>query len=58
MNQSRTMRRALLAARKPVELIELPGADHQLSRESTRIAMLESALAFVLKHNPPEARSQ
>ena len=51
--QSKTMHRALRAAHKPVELIELPGEDHYLSRERTRIAMLESSVAFVLKHNPP-----
>jgi len=52
-DQSKTMRRALLAAGKPVELVELQGEDHWLSRAQTRTQMLEAAVAFVVRHNPP-----
>ncbi|HYG27885.1 MAG TPA: S9 family peptidase [Caulobacteraceae bacterium] len=50
--QSRVMEKALRAAGRPVEFIELPGEDHWLSREDTRLAMLRAAVAFVEKHNP------
>jgi dipeptidyl aminopeptidase/acylaminoacyl peptidase len=51
--QSRIMERALRRADKPVELITLDGEDHWLSRGSTRLAMLQAAVAFVERHNPP-----
>lgn len=51
--QSERMASRLKAARKPVELLALAGEDHWLSREATRIAMIEAAVAFVEKHNPP-----
>lgn len=50
--QSRIMARQLRRAGKPVELIELPGEDHWLSREATRKAMLLAAVRFVERHNP------
>ncbi|HKY91298.1 MAG TPA: prolyl oligopeptidase family serine peptidase [Nevskiaceae bacterium] len=51
--QSRIMRKALESADKPVEMMELDGEDHWLSREGTRIAMLDRIQAFVERHNPP-----
>jgi dipeptidyl aminopeptidase/acylaminoacyl peptidase len=45
--------RALQAAGKPVEFVTLDGEDHWLSRGSTRLNMLQRAVAFVEKHNPP-----
>jgi dipeptidyl aminopeptidase/acylaminoacyl peptidase len=51
--QSAIMRRALNAAGKPVEFVELPGEDHYLSKAVTRTQMLEAAVAFVEKYNPP-----
>lgn len=50
--QSRFMQRALEAAGKPVRYVELPGEDHWLSGEDTRLAMLKAAIAFVEQHNP------
>lgn len=51
--QSRTMAERLRAAGKPVELVTLDGEDHWLSKGQTRQAMLEAAVAFVERHNPP-----
>jgi dipeptidyl aminopeptidase/acylaminoacyl peptidase len=54
-DQSAAMDRALRNAGKPVELVTLPNEDHWLSRSATRLAMLQAALAFVEKYNPPDA---
>jgi dipeptidyl aminopeptidase/acylaminoacyl peptidase len=54
LEQSERMARMLTAAGKPVELQVTEGEDHNLSRESTRIATLKSILAFVQKHNPAD----
>ena len=54
IGQSERMRRALKDAAKPVELIELPGEDHFLSREETRVATVKASVAFVEKYNPPD----
>jgi dipeptidyl aminopeptidase/acylaminoacyl peptidase len=51
--QSRRMADALRAAGKPVELLELPGEDHWLSRGETRLQMLQATVAFLEKNNPP-----
>lgn len=53
IEQSRMMERALRIAHKPVEFLALQGEDHWLSNEATRLAMLNSAVAFVEKNNPP-----
>ena len=53
IDQSRRMLSALKGAGKPVEMVELPGQDHWLSDEATRIQMLKASVAFVLKNNPP-----
>jgi dipeptidyl aminopeptidase/acylaminoacyl peptidase len=45
---------ALKKAGKPVEVQVMPGEDHWLSRGATRTAMLQAAVAFVEKHNPPD----
>jgi len=52
--QSHDMASALKAAGKPVEFVTLAGEDHWLSRSDTRLAMLEAAVAFIEKHNPPD----
>lgn len=52
--QSTAMAAALRRAGKPVDFVTLPGEDHWLSRSATRLAMLEAAVAFVMKHNPPD----
>jgi len=52
LSQSRHMHSALKRADKPVELLELDGEDHWLSRTGTRLQVLEASVAFVEKHNP------
>jgi dipeptidyl aminopeptidase/acylaminoacyl peptidase len=52
--QSKAMADALHRAGKPVELIVQNNADHWLSLGDTRLAMLEAAMAFVEKNNPPD----
>jgi dipeptidyl aminopeptidase/acylaminoacyl peptidase len=47
------MAAALRAAGKPVEMVELRGEDHWLSRGATRLQMLQATVAFVEKYNPP-----
>jgi dipeptidyl aminopeptidase/acylaminoacyl peptidase len=53
ISQSRRMANAMQAAGKPVELVELPGEDHWLSRGETRLKMLQATVAFLEKNNPP-----
>jgi dipeptidyl aminopeptidase/acylaminoacyl peptidase len=48
--QSRSMERALRAAGKPVQLVELEGEDHWLSEARTRVATLEAVEAFLAEH--------
>jgi dienelactone hydrolase len=52
--QSAAMERALRKSGKPVELLTLVGEDHWLSLAETRLSMLQTAVAFVEKHNPPD----
>jgi dienelactone hydrolase len=54
IDQSQRMASSLKSAGKPVEFITLPGADHWLLREDTRLAMAQASIAFVLKYNPPD----
>lgn len=51
--QSRKMASALKDADKPVELIELEGEDHWLSRGGTRLQMLKAMVDFLERNNPP-----
>lgn len=51
-NQSTQMASALKSAGKPYEFVDLKDEDHWLSRSPTRLQMLETAMAFVQKHNP------
>ncbi len=53
IDQSRRMLSALKGAGKPAELVELPGQDHWLSEETTRIQMLKASVDFVVRNNPP-----
>jgi dipeptidyl aminopeptidase/acylaminoacyl peptidase len=53
LEQSRIMESALQKAGKPVEILVMDGEDHWLSRGDTRLQMLNSVVAFVEKHNPP-----
>jgi dipeptidyl aminopeptidase/acylaminoacyl peptidase len=52
-DQSDAMRKALARAGKPVEFVQLEGEDHWLSRSRTRTEMLQAAVAFVERNNPP-----
>jgi dipeptidyl aminopeptidase/acylaminoacyl peptidase len=54
IDQSRAMAAALRRAGKPVELIELAGEDHWLSREETRTRMLTETVRFLEANNPPD----
>jgi dipeptidyl aminopeptidase/acylaminoacyl peptidase len=54
LEQSQIMATALRKAGKPVELVVQKGEDHWLSRGETRLQTLESTMAFVEKHNPPD----
>jgi dipeptidyl aminopeptidase/acylaminoacyl peptidase len=54
IEQSREMAKALKAAGKPAQLITLPGGDHWLLHEDTRLAALKASVAFVSEHNPAE----
>jgi dipeptidyl aminopeptidase/acylaminoacyl peptidase len=55
-DQSNDMAAALRKAGKTVEFITLLGEDHWLSKSDTRLKMLEAAVAFVEKYNPPDAQ--
>ncbi len=54
LEHTRIMERALKAAGKSVEVVIQPGEDHWLSRGETRLQMLQSVVAFLEKHNPPQ----
>jgi hypothetical protein len=53
--QSKTMYEALRSANQDAQLITLKEEDHWLSRSTTRLQMLETAVAFLRAHNPPDA---
>ena len=52
LDHSRKMASALKSAGKSYEFIELSDEDHWLSNASTRLQMLEEAVAFANKYNP------
>jgi dipeptidyl aminopeptidase/acylaminoacyl peptidase len=52
--QSSLMLDALRHAGKSVELVEMKHEDHWLSRGETRRQMLETSVAFLRAHNPPD----
>jgi dipeptidyl aminopeptidase/acylaminoacyl peptidase len=60
VEQSRIMARALEAAKKPFELVELPGNDHSLHESVTRVKMATELERFLAKHLPvaPAATAQ
>jgi dipeptidyl aminopeptidase/acylaminoacyl peptidase len=51
-SQSRAMRDALTAAGKPVDLVELKGAEHAPASEATRLATLKAVLDFLGQADP------
>jgi dienelactone hydrolase len=52
--QSQLMYDALHGAGKDVQLVPLKKEDHWLSRSETRLQMLQSSVAFLRSHNPPD----
>jgi len=52
--QSEVMYDALRNAHKQVELVPLEAEDHWLSRSTTRLQMLQTSIAFLRAHNPPD----
>ena len=53
IEQSQKMADALKAAKKPVEFVILQNEDHWLSREDTRLQMLQATVKFLEANNPP-----
>ncbi len=54
--QSVEMYGRMKAAKKPVELISLPHADHHFSRAADRLELLQRIEGFLRQHNPPDAQ--
>jgi dipeptidyl aminopeptidase/acylaminoacyl peptidase len=52
--QSQVMYDALRKRNKDVQLVVLKNEDHWLSRSETRLQMLETSVAFLRAHNPPD----
>jgi acetyl esterase/lipase len=52
--QSADVAKAMKRAGRPAEFITLDKEDHYLSRSATRLQMLQSSIAFLQKHNPPD----
>jgi hypothetical protein len=52
--QSQMMLDAMKGSKKAVELVTLKKEDHWLSRGETRLEMLETSVAFLRAHNPPD----
>jgi dipeptidyl aminopeptidase/acylaminoacyl peptidase len=53
-DQSTIMFDAMKRAKKEVEMVTLKKEDHWLSRSETRLQMLQSTVAFLRAHNPPD----
>jgi dienelactone hydrolase len=53
-DQSTDMLDAMKHAHKEVEMVVLKNEDHWLSRSETRLQMLQSSVAFLRAHNPPD----
>jgi dipeptidyl aminopeptidase/acylaminoacyl peptidase len=52
--QSQVMLDAMKHANKSVEMVTLKNEDHWLSRSETRLQMLQTSMAFLRAHNPPD----
>lgn len=52
-SESQKMANALKSAGKPYEFVVLEGEDHWMSRSETRLQMLNAAVTFLEKNNPP-----
>jgi dipeptidyl aminopeptidase/acylaminoacyl peptidase len=53
--QSQYMADALARQDRPADVVTLAGEDHWLSKAATRVELLTQLLAFLEKHNPPDA---
>jgi dipeptidyl aminopeptidase/acylaminoacyl peptidase len=53
-DQSKVMSDAMRHAKKDVEFVTLQHEDHWLSRSETRLQMLQTSVAFLRAHNPPD----
>ncbi len=53
VEQSEAMDKALTKAGKPHEFLLIPGADHQMSRESDRTTLLSALEKFLAKNLGP-----
>jgi dipeptidyl aminopeptidase/acylaminoacyl peptidase len=54
IDQSSAMLDAMKHAKKDVQMVTLQKEDHWLSRSETRLQMLQSTVAFLRAHNPPD----
>lgn len=54
IRHSSLMSEALSRAKKTVEFVRVPGEDHFLTSAATRKQMLQAAMNFVLRNNPPD----
>ena len=52
--QSTLMFDAMKHAKKDVQMVTLKNEDHWLSHGETRLQMLQSSVAFLRAHNPPD----
>ncbi|MEI9905282.1 MAG: hypothetical protein WDN06_16020 [Asticcacaulis sp.] len=46
------MRDAMLSAHKAVDLIEVPGDDHAVTGQASRLSVLTAVTDFLKDHNP------
>jgi dipeptidyl aminopeptidase/acylaminoacyl peptidase len=53
-NQSSSMYKKMIAAKKSVEFITLPEGDHHFSRSQDRMTYLRAVEAFLTKYNPAD----
>ncbi len=51
-DQSQRFYDAMTRAGRPAELVKLDKEDHWLSKEATRVQMLQAMVDFLVKHNP------
>ena len=54
IEQGQDMFDAMCRVHKDVQLVVLKGEDHWLSHGQTRLQMLQSSVAFLRQHNPPD----
>ena len=52
IRQTQAMAKAMQAAGKPYEFVELNGEDHYMSTSENRLKMLQTVIGFIEKNNP------